>query len=695
MLALLFCAALAWRLAYLHRLAATPLGGSLTEDAQFYWTWSGWLLRHGWLGARPFFLAPLYPYVLALLRIPLGSSVQAVLTVQAVWGSAAAVLLADAARRVTRPSIGLAVGLLAAFYETAVFFDGLVLTESLVFFFECVLLWWIVAHSRDARVAWVAAVAGVLVGLIAEGRATSALLMVPAVAWVVGARTRAVAPALAALAAGFLVITVPVAIRNRVVGHEWIPFTYNFGFNLYAGNSPESDGAFTTVTGNQWRSAETEALAEGGARVDGREYLRKVDGVDLSPAASSAYWARKAESWIRANPGRALALTLRKLAMMWNRREYSQIESVREYRRVAGPIGLPWIGTFFVVGPLGLAGLWLGLRAPKRAATEQAATAARTVRFAAWYLLVMTLSIAPFFVTDRYRHHLLPAVLLLTGFALAWIADTARSGNARGWLTLLVAAAPGLVLVNLPTPYLSETKYAWGEATDLGMRWSEQGRWDLAIQEYERAIAMESQHRMARVPGGVAATERADLYYDYGNALAHVGRDADAVAAYERAVAEAPDRAPALRALADWYAHAGRTMAAESLYAALSTKVGGDGLAAAGRALMAARSRRFDTAEQLFAEAVRLDPHIMDAWGGLIRLQAQRGAWNDARATLERARAAGLDDPALAAYEALLAASSGRSDEAERDLARVPASATEHDQTLADVVRVTRSMLGR
>ena len=85
----------------------------------------------------------------------------------------------------------------------------------------------------------------------------------------------------------------------------------------------------------------------------------------------------------------------------------------------------------------------------------------------------------------------------------------------------------------------------------------------------------------------------------------------------------------------------------------------------------------------------------MDAWGGLIRLQAQRGAWSDAHATLERARRAGLTDPALAAYEALLAASDGRRDDAKRDLARVPAAAVQHDQTLADVVRVTRSMLGR
>ena len=238
-LALLFAVAFAWRLAYLRRLAATPLGGSLTEDAHFYWTWAGYLLRHGFMGSRPFFLAPLYPYTLALLRIPLGDSVERVLEVQALWGAVAAVLLADAVRRIARPGVGLAVGALAAFYESSVFFDGLVLTESLLFFLECLLVWWIVARAARAHRGWVAAVAGVLIGVIAEGRATSSLLLLPAAAWIVAAarigsaqrlaaeperggsvpRSRAPArralPSIAALAAGFLLVTAPAANRAR------------------------------------------------------------------------------------------------------------------------------------------------------------------------------------------------------------------------------------------------------------------------------------------------------------------------------------------------------------------------------------------------------------------------------------------------------------------------------------------------
>ncbi|HEY6867194.1 MAG TPA: glycosyltransferase family 39 protein, partial [Candidatus Eisenbacteria bacterium] len=181
--------AFAWRLAYLARLARTPLAGSLTEDAQIYWDWSGFLLRHGPVGRNVFFMGPLYPYLLTLLRLLTGDVMARVLAVQAAWGAVAAMLLADAARRLTRPAIGAAIGLLAALYPMAVFFDGLVLMESLLFAVESLLLWRVVRGRLDG---WPAAAAiGALIGLLAEGRATSALLLLPAALLLLDPATRA------------------------------------------------------------------------------------------------------------------------------------------------------------------------------------------------------------------------------------------------------------------------------------------------------------------------------------------------------------------------------------------------------------------------------------------------------------------------------------------------------------------------
>jgi len=109
-----------------------------------------------------------------------GSDVIRVLIVQAVWGAGAAVLIADAARRLTGWWIGLAAGLVYALYGMNVFFDGLILMESPVLFLEALMLWlWTRTARRPGGAADFAAI-GAVTGLVALGRATGALFLVAA-----------------------------------------------------------------------------------------------------------------------------------------------------------------------------------------------------------------------------------------------------------------------------------------------------------------------------------------------------------------------------------------------------------------------------------------------------------------------------------------------------------------------------------
>jgi len=682
----LFVIAFAWRAAYLIRLAGSPLGGSLSEDSIIYWRWAGVLLDRGLWGQHPFFLGPLYPYALAALRVVVGNSVHAVLVIQALWGAAAAALLADAARRMTRPAIGVAVGAVIAFHEMAVFFDGLVLMESLLFFLEALLIWWVVRGGWQSGRATALAALGALIGLITEARATSALLLLPALLLVArgqGLRGRAAMARVGLLLAGFAVVTLPVAVRNFAVGGEWIPFTYNGGFNLYVGNNPEAAGSFTSVTGTQIIGASLGRDEDGGVEADGREYLKKVEHLDLSPAASSAYWTRKTWDYARQHPGHVAALAGRRMLMMWNRREYPQVENADEFRAVAGPLGLPVVGSFLLLGPLALAGGWF---AWKRGGVA---------RFVAGYAVVVTLAIAPFFVTDRYRHHLVPAAVLLAAVVVEEGLSAWRSRATPGGGRVLAAIVAGCVIVNLPAPGLSAGKYAWGLASDLGTRWSERGRPDLAIAEFERAIALERRGAAGRGGGALGAIERANLHYNYANALARTGRGNEALPWYERAVREAPGLAPAVRALADAYAAAGRVAEAESLYTSLESKTGGHELALEGRGWMAARAGRLDEAERWFGQAVKERPSSSEAWGALIRLQVQGGRLAQAESTLAGARRAGLPPPMLRAHEALLAVLSRRPDDARRALAEIPELAIANDPSLAEVVGVVRKLLAQ
>ena len=233
----------------------------------------------------------------------------------------------------------------------------------------------------------------------------------------------------------------------------------------------------------------------------------------------------------------------------------------------------------------------------------------------------------------------------------------------------------------------------FGKAVDLGLRWAERGRPDLAVRAFERAIDIQSRGGMT-VPGRTGATERADLYYDYGNALLRLGREAEALTAYERAVREAADDAPAIQALALAYRRAGRSVQADSLERALERTPGGMGMATVNRGWQAAREGRLSEAEQLFRQAAEANPQLSSAWTALIRLQVQSGRLPEARETLDRAKAAGLPQTEADLYEALLAAMAGDAPRAKALLARVPEAALRADPVLADVAAIIRQRTG-
>jgi tetratricopeptide (TPR) repeat protein len=671
-----------WRLGYLARLAGTPLSGSLVADAQVYWTWASEIRAHGWVGTHPFFFGPLYPYALAVARQVVGDSIRNILYVQALLGAVAVVLLTDAARRLTQAWIAIAIGLVLAFYPMAVFFDGLILMESLLFFIESLLLWWVVRTKWSDAGARAFAVLGVLIGLLAEGRALGALLLAPAclLTFTNRAPARRAIARTAVLIACFAGVALPAAYHNYATSREFIPFTYNFGFNLYVGNGPQATGGFEWITDPVEADQVTADVAAGGGVLDGRDYLRKTEGLTLTPAASSRHWAQKAAEYARHSPARVAALALRKLGMLWNWREYPQIENADEFNLAAGPLGWPLGISFALIGALAVAGLLFAWRA------------GASGRFLIAYAGVTTLGVVPFFVTDRYRHHLIPACALLAAIALerAWHMLSKRDTSQRR--TLIAGLAAGIVIVALPAPSLGHARYAWSLAADLGTRFLQREDAQRALQQFEAADRLEQRGaiRFDRSPASDA--ERSDLYFNHGSALVHLGRNAEAVPWFERALTLSPDNVRVLRALADAERSMGKASDAAAIETRLAPAEGSPGAALARRGFEAAQAGHFDEAERLFADAVHADPTLFDAWGALIRLRVQRRDVRTARELLDAARRAGMPIGPLKAHEALVAAAAGDARAANAALAQIPPEAAS-DPALADVIAVTRRLL--
>jgi len=362
--------------------------------------------------------------------------------------------------------------------------------------------------------------------------------------------------------------------------------------------------------------------------------------------------------------------------MWWNRREYAQIEHAAEYRLVAGPLGLPIVGTFAFLGPLALAGLLV------------AWTKGPAARFMCGYAFTTTIGVLPFFVTDRYRHHLIPAAALLAAIAVEHLWQDHRRWTA--WVGILV----GVGVVNLPAPELGGDRYEWGVAADVGSRWLDAGRPDLAMPYLERALHIEQQAGR-RIRGSATATERAALYHDYATVLTRSGQTGEALKWYEEALRVAPQDAALADAFAGALESAGRIDEARRIRAILPTLVGGHARLLASRGWKEAQAGRLEEAEHLFESALAEDSQQFDVWTALIRAKMQRDRLDEAHQLLTRAAQAGLPSASLNAHAALLAALAGDTNQSRAALARVPAAAVAGDPVLTEVVEQTKRVLTR
>ena len=98
-LAAIAAAALLLRLAHLAEIVDTPMVAVLLGDARVYDGWARQIASGEWLGTQVFYQAPLYPYVLGVFYSVAGPTAVGARALQAVFGSAACVLLAVAGRQ--------------------------------------------------------------------------------------------------------------------------------------------------------------------------------------------------------------------------------------------------------------------------------------------------------------------------------------------------------------------------------------------------------------------------------------------------------------------------------------------------------------------------------------------------------------------------------------------------------------------
>lgn len=538
MAAAVFAVALAVRVLHVWQISAGPFFDLPMGDAADFHAWALELAGGEWLGEGVFYRAPLYPYFLGAVYALLGSNPLVLRLVQAAVGATACATLALAGRRLFSPRAGLVAGLILAFYAPAIFFDGIIQDSVLDLLFASILLWLLaeIVH-RPRPLLWL--LAGVTLGAAVLTRENAAVLAAPILLWLflqrrlpAGRRVR-----LAALfVLGGTAVMAPVAVRNKIVGGELHPTTFNVGANLFIGNNPEADGYSRPL-----RAGRDNFRFE---KLDAIQIAERARGRKLAPSEVSAYWTERALDYMTSQPIDWLRLMARKSFLVWNATEAADTEDQYSYADWSWPLRLSgYVLHFGVIAPLALLGAWITW--PERR------------RLWPFYVMPITYmaSVVLFFVFARYRYPVVPVLVLFAGAGLAgfprFVRERARGRQATCLAAVLIAA----VFTNWPT--LSKNRLRAGTHANIGAALDIEGRSGQALRYLEKSVHLDPESAKAHYYLGTALQRRGRtdeaiqhlrgalllapndprIQNNYGVAVASLGRFEMADAHFQRAIA--------------------------------------------------------------------------------------------------------------------------------------------------------------
>lgn len=504
-LAALLAATALLRLAHLAAVRDAPFVGQLALDSQEYDRWARAIAGGDWLGTAPFFQAPLYPYLVALVYRVVAAAPVAVYLVQI----AAAVLgcwaLIRTAEVLAGRNAAVAAGLLFALYTPFWFYDVQLMKESLAVSAVCLLLLLLLmAHARERPSSWFAV--GFVCAVLALLR-ENMLLVVPFLLFLTWREKTGKGWPLALRRCALLLLGLAlplsvVASRNAALGGGFLPTTSQGGVNFFIGNNPSADGTYRPlVPGKQVPSYERE-----GARI----LAEQAVGHPLAAGEVSAYWLRRSLSWARAEPLAFLRLQGSKLGLYWDGYEWPDAVDYYWMKTLSRPLALPLLEW----SAAALLALW-GLLLERR-------------RLSVWapvllFELGWMLSVVAFFVFSRYRLPAVPGLLLLAAIPLARAAEAFARGEWQKCGAMWAGIAVLWLAPHVPgyPPRIDLVEF------NLGRLAEERGDRAQAAAHYQRALDTD--------PNNLSAT------LNLGTLAARAGDYASARARFERAVVLAPD----------------------------------------------------------------------------------------------------------------------------------------------------------
>jgi len=378
------------------------------------------LLWEEWMGPKRFYQEPLYPYLIALTYQVAGLDARYVFVWQLLLGVLSNVLIYLIARRYFGEATGALAGVLAALCAPLLYFEMVLLRETLIVFAGLLLVWLAGTAARRRSPRWWLAT-GAAMGLSLTLKSHFAIFLLGTLVLLAVQCRKSLKDLVWLEAAALLGVALgltPLVARNVAVGVGPLSLASAGGANFILGNANEPESHVSDFR--------VQHVAE---------IIGQTGGRLLPTVAATLETYSNASGYLR--------VLWEKFEATWHWYELPDNTNFYYYRLHAAILRhLPV--TFLILSPLALVGLLLGA---KRAADSTSAGAAERAWCAAphLYLLVLTNLTVPlaFFVRDRYRAPLTAALIPFAALTIVLAAEWLRGRR----LARAAAVIGGVVLL--------------------------------------------------------------------------------------------------------------------------------------------------------------------------------------------------------------------------------------------------------
>jgi len=250
-----------------------------------------------------------------------------------------------------------------------------------------------------------------------------------------------------ALTAGCGATVLPVTIRNRVVGGEWVLIGAYGGLNLYVANNPHSDSKDGPLLVDKSLLTAPNPIDHHSPEPWARNCLNYNVALRLGesklgrkpkPGEFDAILSDMAKDFIRSNPGWFARHAVRRFCWLFNMYEYQSNRNLSDFRKDWGALRVTSYLHFGILCPLAILGLILALSRPDL----------RTLPMA-YYLMMLASLVFPavlFIINSRFRTPIVHLLMPFAAFGAVQVVGLFRRGVpwSRRVLSVVVLGGMGL-----------------------------------------------------------------------------------------------------------------------------------------------------------------------------------------------------------------------------------------------------------